>query len=270
MTAFNANEPSEEVCIFGFWHDFNNFERPDQEMALLQTLECLPTVLLMRAFLLREPNNKLLSWARMNYSLVTLLYWVIAINNSGLVQDDSVPNVKNEDEKVSASTRISGLHQAYMQFRFVRGSLDFGKDFNSALRRFYPQSQRPSDDCTFFACNLNPFEEWSKVLKNGLKSTKRMVRIAGDQRGAVTFSQRVPITTDLALCQPALIVNEVFRVSIWLLPRCCHVTKWLYSKGSGHSRCCIPSEPPPSAKLFTAVTSPRCQDISDMLLRTSD
>lgn len=212
MTAFNPHEPSEEVCIFGFWHDFNNFERLDQEVALLQTLDCLPTVLLMRSFLLREPNSKLLSCARMNYSLVTLLYWIIASNNSGLVQDDCVPDVKNPAEKVSASTRISELHSGYMQFRFVRGSLDYGKEFNSALRRFYPQPQRPSDACTFFACNLNPFEQWSNVLRNGLKNTKRMIRIAGDRREAVTFSQRVSITTELALLEPALIVDEVFRV----------------------------------------------------------
>ena len=224
MTAFNTNEPYEEVCIFGFWHDFNNFERLDQEIALLQTLDCLPTVLLMRDFILREPNSRLLSWARMNYSLATLLYWIIASNNSGLVQDDCVPNVKNGEEKVSASTRISGLQHGYMQFRFVRGSLDFGKEFNSALTRFYPQPQRPSDSCTFFACSVNLFEEWSKILRNGLKSTKRRVGIAGDSREAVTFSQRVPMTTELALCQPALIINDVFRVSILLLLEYFHVT----------------------------------------------
>ncbi|KAK2598125.1 hypothetical protein QQS21_005757 [Conoideocrella luteorostrata] len=165
------------ACLIPYTCDPDDMSLAQQKSALRHLLDCTPSVLAMRTYLMESSRRKLLCWNRLNRSAISLVRWIVASNTSYFVQEGAVPAATEEgratppavDDGSVAARTIEGLDDHWMQFRFARGSPEKENTFSNEVQKMCinncaPQKEYP----TLFAWHGSPIGNWHSIIRTGL------------------------------------------------------------------------------------------------------
>ncbi|CAH0054032.1 unnamed protein product [Clonostachys solani] len=160
------------VLVLRYQHLIDDLE-PPRCYSSLTVMACgMPPVSEMREFLLAKPGRRLSSWEKLDHQTYKLLHWVIVSNQSLIIQDDPGPG-QSADE-TSHSTRLIGMPENWMQFRFLQGSpekeLTFQQEMKSSFKEQLERRERPFP--TLFAWHGSHVGNWHSIIRTTLDHIK--------------------------------------------------------------------------------------------------
>ncbi|KAK7210973.1 hypothetical protein V2G26_018151 [Clonostachys chloroleuca] len=152
-------------CVNQF-DDLNESERHD---ALLIMACGIPPITEMREFLQANPSQKLSSWSRLDHPTYKLLHWIVASNRSLIVYDDHGSGIETP-----GGTKVIGMEEGWMQFRFLQGSPEKEIRFMEQIASAFPEDPASPSTAipTLFAFHGSPLGNWHSIIRSSLDHTK--------------------------------------------------------------------------------------------------
>lgn len=173
-TGFHDSPPDDIgdlPCVAeGYLYNFNFDELSEQEQnnAIIDLLDTLPSVMAMRRHLERQghsPDSTLRHFPRrIPNPALNLLRWIVASNRSCILQVDEIGE---EDTLVHGrpEDRVGGMEN-WIQFRFAQGAPDKEKRFNDCVKT---QAQVTNTKYpTLFAWHGSGIGNWHSIIRSGL------------------------------------------------------------------------------------------------------
>lgn len=158
----------QKARLFRYNVDIDQLKGIERDHSLIALTHAIPSVLVMRKYLMENPGRRLADWSLMNPGALRLLNWIVASNRSFIVQDGAVPDTtrpKATAEEYDRGHQVKGLEACWMQFRFAQGSPEKEQKFNNQIHqlklenRIYP---------SMFAWHGSPLQNWHSIIRTGL------------------------------------------------------------------------------------------------------
>uniref|UniRef100_A0A8H7TQA4 PARP catalytic domain-containing protein n=1 Tax=Bionectria ochroleuca TaxID=29856 RepID=A0A8H7TQA4_BIOOC len=126
----------------------------------------------MREFLIAKPGRRLSSWEKLDHQTYKLLHWIIVSNQSLIIQDNPGPGQSTDGE--APSTRLMGMPENWMQFRFLQGSpekeLTFQQEMKSSFEEQLARREKPFP--TIFGWHGSHVGNWHSIIRTTLDHIK--------------------------------------------------------------------------------------------------
>ena len=159
----NSTVANGEVKIAVYDHNFDDLSEPEQQRAICNLLNTLPSVREMRHYLMSKGDTRmsLRGWTdRITPAAFSILRWIIASNRSCIIQIDNL-----EKGVPPSEARVSGM-AGYVQFRFAQGAPDKEQRFIQSVRE--TQMRLNLQHPTIFAWHGSPIFNWHGIVREGL------------------------------------------------------------------------------------------------------
>ncbi|CAG9976931.1 unnamed protein product [Clonostachys byssicola] len=158
------------VYVYRCVNEFDNLRESERHDALLIMTCGIPPVTKMREFLLANPSQKLSSWSHLDHPTYKLLHWIVASNRSLIVYDDHGRGLETP-----GGTKVIGMEEGWMQFRFLQGSPEKEIRFMEQIASAFPEDPASPSTAipTLFAFHGSPLGNWHSIIRSSLDHTQR-------------------------------------------------------------------------------------------------
>ena len=144
---------------------FDTLDDGSKRGVIVNLLDCLPSVIEMRNYLLSQRSPDLSKWVdRLSPPALAILRWVIASNRACIMQVYDMDPLTGRP--VPKEDRVHGMKE-WMQFRFAMGAPDKEKRFVKSVRETAARLNL-SQHHTLFAWHGSRIENWHSIIREGL------------------------------------------------------------------------------------------------------
>ncbi|CAG9982857.1 unnamed protein product [Clonostachys byssicola] len=165
------------VRVLRYQYLIDDLETPGCYSSLAVMACGIPPVSEMREFLIAKPGRRLSSWEKLDHQTYKLLHWIIVSNQSLIIQDNPGPGQlepgQPADEE-SSSTRLVGMPENWLQFRFLQGSpekeLTFQQEITSSFKDQLARREKPFP--TIFGWHGSHVGNWHSIIRTTLDHIK--------------------------------------------------------------------------------------------------
>ncbi|CAH0031767.1 unnamed protein product [Clonostachys rhizophaga] len=170
--ARSKRDGSTYVRVLRYHHLLDDLETSSCYSSLTVMACGIPPVSEMREFLLAKPGRRLSSWEKLDHQTYKLLHWIIVSNQSLIIQDSPGPGQSADEE--APSTRLVGMPENWMQFRFLQGSpekeLTFQQEIKSSFEEQLARREKPFP--TIFGWHGSHVGNWHSIIRTTLDHIK--------------------------------------------------------------------------------------------------
>ncbi|KAK7225254.1 hypothetical protein V2G26_013257 [Clonostachys chloroleuca] len=160
------------VRVLRYHHLLDDLETSSCYSSLTVMACGIPPVSEMREFLIAKPGRRLSSWEKLDHQTYKLLHWIIVSNQSLIIQDSPGPGQSADEE--TPSTRLMGMPENWMQFRFLQGSpekeLTFQQEMTSSFEDQLARREKPFP--TIFGWHGSHVGNWHSIIRTTLDHIK--------------------------------------------------------------------------------------------------
>lgn len=143
--------------------ELDDLDTEEKAFSMMTILATLPSVAVMRSYLMSNQDRQLVHWNQMSRAAVDLLRWIIASNRSYIVQVDEYHADPTDATLARPHEKIHGV-TGWIQFRFTQGSPEKEILFNEALQSVKDQKEPK----TLVAWHGSSVANWHSILRQGL------------------------------------------------------------------------------------------------------
>lgn len=152
-----------EMDLMFYDTEFDDLDDAGKAGAIVTILNTLPSISLLREYVIKNPHDRLRSYPGISPAAATLLEWIVASNRSCILQVTPVEDSHVQDRTLLESIKTRGQEaipslKDCVQFRFAQGAPDKELRFHRALKDL--DGQINPDFPTLFAWHGSSLSNW--------------------------------------------------------------------------------------------------------------